>query len=62
MPFRYTLARAVLIVRSDSSQCLWRPPRRWFHATRGLQDDVDSKNHYETLNLHPDATPRDIKK
>lgn len=61
MLFRYPLIRAVFIVRSDlsPSSC---GPRRWLHATRGLRDDVDPRNHYETLDIHPDATHKDIKK
>ncbi|XXH04303.1 Mitochondrial porin [Hypoxylon texense] len=57
------LCQYVLPVRSNA------PPsrggrRRQLHSTASLRDEQidNSTNHYETLKLHPGATPTDIKK
>lgn len=67
MPLRYTPIGAVLTRSLDhlastpnnaASSLLKR-----FQTSRKLQDDAnDSDNHYETLDVHPDATPAEIKK
>lgn len=36
--------------------------RRLFHASPLRRDDIDSKSHYETLNVQTNASPQDIKK
>ncbi len=59
MPFRYvpTVAAHSLGRRYGGVQV------NVFSTTRTLQDDdFSSKNHYETLNVQPDASPADIKR
>lgn len=34
----------------------------FFHNTPIRQDEIDDKNHYETLNIQTSASPADIKK
>lgn len=68
MPLRYAPTRAALRPRPRiqaggsgiifSTSCT----RAALHTSRPLRDDIDNKNHYETLNVHPDASPAEIKK
>ncbi|KAL1872628.1 hypothetical protein VTK73DRAFT_1432 [Phialemonium thermophilum] len=62
MLFRYTPARAIFVARNDVLATSWNPRRRWLHESHVLRDDPEPRNHYETLNVHPDATPAEIKK
>ncbi|KAM7183800.1 DnaJ subfamily A member 3, mitochondrial [Naviculisporaceae sp. PSN 640] len=67
MPLRYSHVGAVLTRSLDH---LASPPNsaasslvKPFHTSRKLRDDAHgSDNHYETLDLQPDATPAEIKK
>lgn len=62
MPLRFTPFRAALHLRLPPAPDCTRPQRRFFHETPARRDDIDSKNHYETLNLQTNASPADIKK
>lgn len=60
-PFR---AAAHLVAAADSRT---RPPpsniSSFFHSSSALRrDDIDSKNHYETLGVQTGASPKDIKR
>lgn len=67
MPFPYPPIGAAL-----SHHLLHQPPAlfrpatsfRAFHTSRPLQDDnpPENENHYETLNVHPEASPSEIKR
>ncbi|GAB1315124.1 hypothetical protein MFIFM68171_05334 [Madurella fahalii] len=61
MPLRYTLTGAALLYSSRLSKpalC-----QRLFHTSpRAFRADDPSSNHYETLNVNPDASPAEIKK
>ncbi|KAI7786478.1 hypothetical protein LA080_003722 [Diaporthe eres] len=62
-PFR-AAAAAHLAAAADRRT---RPPPGtlscFFHSTRALRrDDIDSKNHYETLGVQTSASPKDIKR
>lgn len=67
MPLRYTPSGAALQpltrVRVLLSPLIHTKP---FHASRVLRDDGEDsgtpQNHYETLNVHPDASAAEIKK
>ncbi|KAI1778692.1 DnaJ-domain-containing protein [Hypoxylon cercidicola] len=72
MPFRCALSPSITAL---PRQCLLHlcqhttlsscgGPRRQLHNTASLRDEQidNSTNHYETLKLHPGATPADIKK
>ncbi|KAK4138867.1 DnaJ-domain-containing protein, partial [Trichocladium antarcticum] len=59
MPLRYTPAGAAL----HRFTAAVPGGRRFFHASRRLEADVHpNNNHYETLNVHQDASPAEIKK
>ncbi|KAB5515201.1 DnaJ domain-containing protein [Coniochaeta sp. 2T2.1] len=66
MPFTHAPLRAALSVRTglvNYRQWLPLPQRNSFHTSRPLRDDnTDDKNHYETLNVHHDASHAEIKK
>ncbi|KAL2019707.1 hypothetical protein VTK56DRAFT_9244 [Thermocarpiscus australiensis] len=70
MPFRYSISGAALhrlsdqripIITQSSVRC-----QRFFHASPRALQHADSSgsatNHYETLNVHPDASPAEIKR
>lgn len=64
MPVRIAPFRAALHLHLQlppTPDCT-RPQQRFFHGTPVRRDDIDDKNHYETLNLHTNASPADIKK
>ena len=67
MPLRYTRTSAAL--PAQLSQLAPRTAqwtcRRAFHAsprTYRLESQASTANHYETLNVHPTASPAEIKK
>lgn len=75
MPARTTPFRAAVHLQCLASGCSGRAPvlctrpspaaaaqRRPFHGTRSLRDDIDDRNHYETLNVQPNASAAEIKK
>ncbi|KAJ9156079.1 hypothetical protein NKR23_g866 [Pleurostoma richardsiae] len=62
MPLRYSPIRAAAAAHVLRDGAGVACARRLFHASRLLRDDIDSKNHYETLDVHPDASPAEIKK
>lgn len=68
MPFRYAPIRAAQCVRTGPFPLpLQQHQRRGFRPSSALRDRDENGedtelNHYETLNVHPDASPADIKK
>ncbi|CAN8106441.1 unnamed protein product [Discula destructiva] len=70
MPARTIPFRAAAHVQGLASGCPGRAPadctrptqRRLFHGGRALGDEIDDKNHYETLNVQTNASAADIKK
>lgn len=66
-PFRAAAAAHHIAAAADRRT---RPPLgtltlscRFFHGTRSLRrDDIDGKNHYETLGVQTSASPKDIKR
>lgn len=65
MPLRYTRTGAALPAHLPIETTPWST-RRCFHSSpraRRLETNTPStSNHYETLNVHPTATPAEIKK
>ena len=62
MPLHHAPIRAALPLRAGFHVAQWLP-RQAFHASRPLRRDQDEgKNHYETLNVRPDASQAEIKK
>ncbi|KXX75878.1 DnaJ subfamily A member 3, mitochondrial [Madurella mycetomatis] len=61
MPLRYTSTGAALLYSSRPSKSV--VCRRLFHTSpRALRADDALPNHYETLDVHPNASPAEIKK
>ncbi|KAH6641706.1 hypothetical protein F5144DRAFT_627693 [Chaetomium tenue] len=67
MPLRFTTTSAVLTAQLPApatTAAAWSC-HRFFHASRTLRLETNaasSVNHYETLNVHPTASPAEIKK
>lgn len=65
MPFRYTPTSAASTAQLPARTAAWIC-HRFFHASPRalrLESNISSNNnHYETLNVHPTATPAEIKK
>ncbi|KAK4240983.1 DnaJ subfamily A member 3, mitochondrial [Achaetomium macrosporum] len=65
MPFRYAPTGAAITAKVSVQTAAWSS-RRFFHASpRVLHLDSntsDTSNHYETLNVRPDASPAEIKR
>ncbi|KAK3296797.1 uncharacterized protein B0H64DRAFT_472993 [Chaetomium fimeti] len=65
MPLRFTLTSAALTAQLPAPTAVWSC-HRFFHASpRALRLETNagsSANHYETLNVHPTASPAEIKK
>ncbi|KAJ4423578.1 hypothetical protein N0V82_001744 [Gnomoniopsis sp. IMI 355080] len=68
MPVRITPFRAAVHLQwlapgsVPAPDCTRPLSRRLFHGTPTLRDDIDDKNHYETLSVKTNASPADIKK
>ncbi|KAK4104566.1 DnaJ-domain-containing protein, partial [Parathielavia hyrcaniae] len=70
MPLRYTLpsaARSAQFPLRPATWQAWTCPRLFHASPRALRldtnpSDDDASNHYETLNVHPDASPAEIKR
>ncbi|KAK4451865.1 hypothetical protein QBC34DRAFT_399763 [Podospora aff. communis PSN243] len=62
MPLRIAPPLTTLLPRHPFQPSTPLITQRPFHATLSLHDDTDKKSHYETLNVHPDATPSEIKR
>lgn len=66
MPARITPFRAAVHLQWLAPGSGPAPERssswRHFHGTRTLRDDIDDKNHYETLSVKTNASSADIKK
>ena len=59
MPLRYTPTGAAL----HRFSATLGGGQRFFHASRRLDGNSSpDNNHYDTLNVHPDASPAEIKK
>ncbi|KAK4251701.1 hypothetical protein C7999DRAFT_27778 [Corynascus novoguineensis] len=64
MPFRYTPTGAASTAQLPARTAAWIC-HRFFHASSRalrLESNISSNNHYETLNVHPTASPAEIKK
>ncbi len=68
MPLRYNCINAALPAQLSQLAPRTTTPwtcRRSFHAsprTSRLESQASTANHYETLNVHPTASPAEIKK
>ncbi|KAK4121346.1 DnaJ-domain-containing protein [Parathielavia appendiculata] len=69
MPLRYTLPSAAWSAQLPLRTAIWQTwtcPRLFHASPRALRLDTnpsdDASNHYETLNVHPDASPAEIKR
>jgi hypothetical protein len=65
MPLRYAPTSSAITAQVANRTAAWSS-RRLFHASPRLlhldSNTSNASNHYETLNVHPDASPAEIKR